>query len=175
MTHIDSHLIASIETKHHELWQTAKAIINGHGKRLPTVTIAYYHRGSSAGQCRYIDSQNMQLRFNLAIAKQQLDDFVAQTVPHEIAHVITSICFPKAKPHGKEWRTVMANLGIKNAKRCHNYKIPPSSRRSQRLWRYTCACQEHQLSSTRHNRVQKKHLQYHCKRCKQPLKYHPQT
>jgi predicted SprT family Zn-dependent metalloprotease len=49
-------------------------------------------------------------RFNLTLAKENIDEFIEVVVPHEIAHQIQHQLFPNAKnPHGKEWRGIMTD------------------------------------------------------------------
>ena len=150
-------------------WKRSAAIITGHGRRVPQIDLDFYQTGTSAGQCRIVDSQAITLRFNIAIAKNQPEDFIEKTVPHEIAHAVTWLCFPGAKPHGVEWKSVMRQLGQEQPKRCHDYDTGQVQRRTQRRWNYLCACQQHQLTTVRHNRVQNKRAQYHCKQCGQAL------
>ena len=64
----------------------------------------------------------------------------------------------------------MAFLGIADATRCHDYALDESSVRRQRRWDYACACARHELSTTRHNRIQARGAQYHCRRCGEALR-----
>jgi SprT protein len=115
------------------------------------------------------------IRYNLPLAAGQPAAFVAATVPHEVAHVVTHVCHGRVRPHGTEWRRVMAWFGFDAPARCHDFALPANkSSRRQRRWRYRCHCREHQLSTTRHNRAQRG-LSYHCRACGQPLRYSDET
>jgi predicted SprT family Zn-dependent metalloprotease len=47
--------------------------------------------------------------------------------------------------------------------------------RSQRTHRYFCGCQLHEVSTTRHNRAQRRRIRYHCIACDGVLQYQPQA
>lgn len=102
--------------------------------------------------------------------------YLDETLPHELAHIAVRLIwgFSKSiKPHGKEWKQVMAILGA-NPARCHNYEVPANATifaksRRKMVVKYKCGCSEHDLSITRHNRVVKKGAVYRCLKCKKQL------
>lgn len=138
--------------------------------RMPTPEYRFDLTGRSAGQVLWPKRRPPQIRYNLKIALLQPEAFVAETVPHEIAHLVTGVCYRGARPHGPEWRRVMAFFGIEQAKRCHEFHIDPALTRTQRRWIYRCACDTHQLSTTRHNRICSGRQTYLCRRCGNQLK-----
>jgi len=111
------------------------------------------------------------IRYNLDIAGRQPEAFTAETVPHEVAHVVTEQLFGKVKPHGNEWRSVMAHFGIPEAERCHDFDLQDIPNRGQRRWTYSCDCQTHQLSTTRHYRILRGTQKYLCRNCGQQLSF----
>lgn len=127
--------------------------------------------GQAAGQAIWQRGRQPQLRFNLDIGRRHADDFVHQTVAHEVAHIVTYQCFGRTRPHGPEWRAVMQHFGIDRPRRCHDYTVEGSQGRRQRRWRYECSCRTHRLSSTRHHRVQRGKARYHCRSCGAALRY----
>ncbi len=152
----------------------ARSEIAGAG-RLPPVALRFDLRGQAAGQMRASSRGRLEIRFNLALARQNPDAFIAQTVPHEVAHlVVWHKHGRKARPHGPEWQAVMRQLGISHPSRCHVFEIPDGEVRRQRRWRYRCACHEFQLSTTRHNRIQRGEQTYSCRDCGEPLKLSPE-
>lgn len=165
----DSSLIKAIEQTFEHHLEQAKIIVVGHGRTMPKVTLNYDLRGTTAGQCHIHPPSKVLLRFNLQLAKHNTTDFLQQTVAHELAHAVTWRCYPKAKPHGAEWRSVMQAFGIAKPQRCHRYQTEQVSSRRQRTWAYQCDCQLHQLSTTRHNRIQSGKQRYFCKQCQQEL------
>lgn len=160
-------LISAIESAYLRLEPTAKALVLGQGKKFPEIKLSYDLRGAAAGQCRISNHGVIELRFNLDLAAQDSERFLRTTVAHELAHAITWKCYPKAKPHGTEWKQHMRHFGIDKPERCHNLKV--TNVHTQKLWLYECACQLHKLSTTRHNRARKGIRQYICKACGEPL------
>ena len=58
------------------------------------------------GSCNY--------QFNIKLAVQNPDEYYDQVVPHEVAHHIQWVLFPKSmkklKGHGKEWKSIMTDV-----------------------------------------------------------------
>jgi SprT protein len=148
----------------------AGPLLLGVGKRLPGIDILCNLRGQSAGQVRWPARGRVQIRYNLAMAQQQPEAFERETVPHEVAHVVTKVLHPNAKPHGPEWQAIMSFFGV-DPKRCHDFTPAESPSRRQRQWRYRCDCREHQLSTTRHHRDQRGQSRYHCRECGGELRW----
>jgi SprT protein len=150
----------------------AKVLFLQTGKRPPTFDLRFDLRGKAAGQF-VRQGRRYTIRYNLEMAAAQPEAFIKETVPHETAHLVTAICHPRAKPHGREWRAVMNHFGIEQPQRCHLFDTQKTQSHSQRRWPYRCHCGDHQLSSTRHFRVLRNEQSYICLRCKQPLVYSP--
>ena len=148
--------------------QQARDLCHARGVRLPEPEVRFDLSGQSAGQVRWERGRAPLLRFNLLIAGDHLDDFLAVTVTHEVAHLAVAACHPGARPHGTEWRAMMRRLGVAEPTRCHAYSVPAAVRQ-QRRWTYRCGCREHQLTTTRHRRVEAGAVQYHCRACGGPL------
>lgn len=165
----ESSLIKSIEQALQRYLVQAESIIRGHARTMPEISLKFDLRGATAGQCHIHPPNRVLLRFNLELAQYNTADFLKQTVAHELAHAVTWRCYPRAKPHGPEWRSIMQALGIKNPQRCHQYETKQVASRRQRTWSYQCACRQHELSTTRHNRVQSGKQRYFCKSCQQAL------
>jgi len=148
-----------------EQWlKRAAPLLHGSGRTIPVVPVVCDLRGKSAGQVRHQGDSSLVIRYNLGMASLQPGAFIAQTVPHEVAHVITWLLHGSTvRPHGKEWQSVMAFFG-QDSSRCHEFAVPPSGQRRQQRWDYVCDCREHQLSTTRHHRVQQGQ-QYQCRLC----------
>lgn len=62
--------------------------------------------------------------FNIKLAVQNPDEYYDQVVPHEVAHHIQSILFPKSLRklggHGKEWKTIMRDVFQLSPDRYHD-------------------------------------------------------
>jgi len=138
-------------------------------QRIADVMVKFDLRGQSAGH--YYPAQNL-IRFNSHIAARNFDHFVKQTVVHEVAHHIvyqlTRRVGIKPRAHGAEWQAIMQRFGL-SPDRCHDYDLSNIPSKQQQRYPYQCACRQHWLSATRHNRV-KKGFRYHCKLCQNLLR-----
>jgi SprT protein len=139
-------------------------------KRIPKIDIRFDLTGLTAGQAVILGRKHI-IRYNLQMARSQPEVFITETVPHEVAHVVTNVLFGRIKPHGKEWRSIMAFFGIPEPERCHNFDMQDVHVRGQRRWPYACDCTTHQLSTTRHYRVLRGTQKYLCRNCGKPLRY----
>ncbi len=50
---------------------------------------------------------------------EHTEQFIRDTIPHEVAHIVTDMQYPGARSHGPEWRSVMKTLSGIEATRCH--------------------------------------------------------
>jgi len=127
--------------------------------------IAFDLRGQAAGQANYPKNK---IRFNRDLLEKYTDEFVSQTVPHEFAHLVAYTKFGRRiKPHGAEWQSVMVALGVK-PDRTHSFEVMPSRRLKRFLYKCNCPGLLHELSTIRHNRIQRGIL-YICKKCEKAL------
>jgi len=167
--------MARIEIRSRELLQQATALCATHNATLPEPEIRFDLRGQAAGQFRWRAGERPVLRFNLGIARHHAEDFLSTTVTHEVAHLITAACHGRTRPHGAEWRAVMAFLGISRPRRCHDYPLDTANTKKQRRWTYHCDCRDHRLSTTRHNRIRTGAAHYHCRACGSRLRRGTET
>lgn len=158
-------IAARIVQRAHELLRQAAPLCAAHRARVPDPVILLDLRGQTAGQAVWRRARRPLLRFNLDIAQRHQADFVERTVTHEVAHLVTAACHGRVPPHGPHWREVMRHLGVAEPTRCHSYTVDEAQVRRQRRWPYACDCSLHELSTTRHNRVQNAQARYHCRRC----------
>lgn len=136
--------------------------------RIAAPEVRFDLRGKAAGQVRQAPGRVWQVRYNALLLAREPEQFLAQTVPHECAHLIAFALFGRAiRPHGKEWRGIMAHLGAE-PKRCHSFPVDDLPARRLRRFDYHCACRSHQLTSTRHHRAQAGQT-YFCVACRGPL------
>lgn len=167
------------ETRVHEAvddWLVAARDALGMSKRaLPRPEVVFDLTGRAAGQAvlatrgrRRVD----RIRFNAVLLASHPESMLAETVPHEVAHVaIHWRCGRRAKPHGAAWRELMQAFGVP-ARACHN--LPAEPTRRLRRFAYRCSCAEPVwLTSIRHNRVLRGE-RYWCRRCHELLVYSPQ-
>lgn len=121
----------------------------------------------------FMTSKKIELNEQLFLGN--VDTFFSRTIPHEAAHLITKILYPKAKQaHGPEWRNVMNRLGVEDVKRCHSYDTSALVKsRVYEKFTYSCAC-ERKLSLTKiiHNKIQNGSHRA-CIHCKVRVMYTP--
>lgn len=135
---------------------------------LPAVEIRFDLKGRSAGMVRFSPTGRPVVRYNEVLLAENREHFINQTIPHEVAHVVVmSLYGRKARPHGREWRSVMGLFGAEPA-RCHQYDTSRSVARHHVRYPYRCGCREHQLTAIRRRRMAAGQ-QYYCRGCGEPL------
>lgn len=156
-------LEAQIETLTRELVVRAAARWPRARIRLPN--IVYRLRGRAAGEaCAQKNTTN----YNRFLMEKYGEAFVREIVPHEVAHlIVAAICRRRVKPHGEEWRAVMAFFG--RAPRVRHEFDAPFARRERRV-EYACACDTtHQLTMRAHRRIRRGTRVYSCRVCGEKL------
>lgn len=137
-------------------------------------SIKFTKRGRVAGCCEFTyygeGGGTGTLNFNMQIAEMNCDDFIAFTVPHEVAHYCVSTKYGtivkngRLVHHGRQWEDIMRFFGIQNPTRCHNHKTPPVKK-----YTYHCGCREHKLTQIRHNKCRRGTNSYSCVFCGETL------
>jgi SprT protein len=157
----------SLLREHTSYWLVQSSRITG--ENLPEVPVLLDLKGSAAGQ--YRGGAQPCIRYNRIIAAQAFEDFIARTIPHEVAHYVVDRLYAgkRVKPHGIEWQSMMRAFGLEPSV-CHRYDLSQVPVRQQRRYDYICNCREHRLSATRHNRVQHKGINYLCSQCGSELR-----
>jgi len=141
--------------------------------KLPEASIDFSLRGRCAGQAIVERTGSTRLRINLKLLSENLDDYLSQTIPHEVSHLVVNWQAQKKRlkprPHGTEWQAIMRHCFDLEAKRCHSYRTTPA-RIVPRPFLYACSCREHRLTSIMHNKIS---LSYQalCKACRTPLQF----
>ncbi|QNR43396.1 SprT family zinc-dependent metalloprotease [Pseudomonas syringae] len=149
-------------------YQQAEAFFKRTFKR---PVVSFQLRGQKAGVAHL--HENL-LRFNPQLYKENAEDFLRQTVPHEVAHLIAHQLFGGSiQPHGEEWQLIMRGVYELPPNRCHTYAI---TRRSVIRYIYRCPCPDSDFPFTaqRHGMV-RKGRRYLCRRCREPLVFSGET
>lgn len=122
-------------------------------------------RGQKAGVAHL--GENL-LRFNAQLYRENREEFLRQTVAHEVAHMVAHQVFgSRIRPHGEEWQLIMRGVYQLPPHRCHNYAV---ARRRTTRYLYRCQCPDQQFPFTaqRHALVGKGR-RYLCRRCRAQL------
>ena len=86
-------------------YQQAEAFFK---QRFARPEISFKLRGQKAGVAHLTENK---LRFNLQLYRANQEDFLRQTVPHEVAHMVAHQLFgPRIQPHGEEWQLIMRGV-----------------------------------------------------------------
>jgi SprT protein len=139
------------------------------GRSFAEVPVRFDLAGRAAGMYRVRRGERL-IRYNPYIFANDFAGNLATTVPHEVAHYVVEVVHGQetVRPHGPEWRAVMAALGA-DPGRTHAYDLSGVPIRTQRRHPYRCACTTHHLTTRRHNRVRGGTTRYRCRRCGQEL------
>ncbi|MNO84373.1 hypothetical protein D3C76_757130 [compost metagenome] len=100
--------------------------------------------------------------------RENTEDFLKQTVAHEVAHLIAHQLFgDRIQPHGEEWQLIMRGVYELPPNRCHTYDV---KRRSVTRYIYKCPCADSDFpfSAQRHGLV-RQGRRYLCRRCRNTL------
>ncbi len=121
--------------------------------------------GRAAGMYRSGRGEKL-IRYNPYLFAKYFDNSLAITVPHEVAHCISDRLYGlrNIRPHGVEWQAIMRALGAE-PRATARYDLEGVPVRRQQRFPYRCDCTSHQLSSVRHNRIQRGQARYHCRAC----------
>lgn len=136
-----------------------------YGREFRRPRIEFNLKGRVAGHCCLVGGEPSKLRFNVPLAVRNRDSFLNDTVPHEVAHWIQYSLYKGVKPHGREWKRIMVSVFKLAPKRCHRYDTSETQVRKNRTFKYVCRCKEWELTSIRHNKIQRKKATYHCPKC----------
>lgn len=136
--------------------------------RIQNIDIEFDLKGRTSGMfC--IQGRRKWIRYNPWIFAKHYHESMEVTVPHEVAHYV---CYKlhrrKTRPHGKEWKAIMAEFGVDSRATC---KLDITDLPQRRLTRfeYQCGCNSYQLTSIRHNRIMKGISGYSCPKCREKL------
>jgi len=144
-----------------------------YGLALPAASISYSLRGHSAGQALVTANGRTSLRFNQKLLEENREDFIRQTIPHEVAHLVVNWQARKRRqrprPHGPEWQAVMRDCFALEPRRCHSYATT-AARVVLRNFVYSCGCREHHLTGIMHRKIST-HTLALCKQCRGPLRF----
>ena len=135
------------------------------------VAVSFDLTGRAVGQYR-VDRKGRRIRYNPYLCAKYFVDTLNCTVPHEVAHYVVERLYRarRVRPHGEEWKRVMRVFGAP-VRATVRYDLSGVPMRRQQRFPYRCSCNEHSLSSVRHNRVRSQRAVYLCRACGTSLVY----
>lgn len=138
---------------------------------LSMIDVCFDLKGRASGMF-VVRHHRQYIRYNEIIFSEYFEDNLCNTVGHEVAHYVVHSKYGirSVKPHGNEWKKVMALFKLK-PEVTSSYNVSELPLHRQNNFSYSCICTTHQLSTTRHNRVQRRTAVYKCRKCKQPLRW----
>lgn len=155
-------LHASLHERVEAAWRLCREFHPG----LPRPCVWLDLRGKSAGQAHLGRGG---LRFNPTLLEENRLAFMVEVIPHEMAHWLVfhleEGCL--ARPHGREWQTIMRRLFGLEARTTHRFDV---GRASPTPYRYGCGCREHAFTPRRHGLASRGRA-YRCRHCAQTLVY----
>lgn len=132
---------------------------------MPMLPVHFDLLGYASGMYK-IKGEQRWFRYNPYIFALHFEEHLLNTVAHEVAHYVVDSLhgLARVKPHGAEWKDVMAAFGVE-ASRTFDHDLDGVPRRSYRQVSYRCDCGERPLGIRRHNRIQRTQARYRCRVC----------
>jgi SprT protein len=126
--------------------------------------VSFKLRGRAAGQWRLRDGVES-LHFNERLFCTDPTEHMPDTVAHEVAHSVVYRCHGRkgVRPHGREWREVMAYLGFQP--RVTHASSAQTLVQALDHHLYRCACRSHALGPRQHRKVCNGQRDYRCRLC----------
>lgn len=138
MMHVSADLKKRVQVR---IDECVAAIEKQYNMKMPSMVVEYDINSSRlAGQACYPN----RVRLNPVFLNAYGDEFIADTVGHEVAHIAVFTIYYKGRgrrvsPHGYEWASVMATIG-QDASRCHNFDVPAGISVGKQKAKYNYKC-----------------------------------
>jgi len=144
---IREQIIAKVE----ECFQIAERFYNHEFERARE--IRFKRNGTTGGSYNH---RYRRLTFQLDLAEHNPERYLNEIVQHEVAHCIQFTKYwysgnRNMKSHGKEWKYIMKNVYGLEPRRTHDMDCSVTKTKRQRRWSWLCNCQEHRVSTRKHN------------------------
>lgn len=93
-------------------------------------------------------------------------EFLTEVIPHELCHIIAYQLYGRVKPHGAQWKTLMAGIFDLEGRAGHQMDTRAVAGKT---FDYQCQCGVIELTIRRHRQVVRNQRQYRCVRCQSVL------
>ena len=124
--------------------------------------VTFNRKGRTAGMAY---SYVWKVMLNLVLLSENYEDFMEQTIPHEVAHLVANKCF-NSWGHDREWKRVMRDFGLVPL-RYNSYDLRNVCVGG--CYIYKCGCHEYQASKQWHNVANERG--YYCTKCGKMFKF----
>lgn len=153
-----------ILAKHEEVMRKARELFPSF-RYAPECKVYFYETGRTAGKAH----GDMRVGYNAHVFAQDMERFLNDTVPHEIAHIVCMYTRTDMG-HGATWKRVCAMLGG-NAKRCYaGNEIQHKMVRTRHRYEYRATCGTVEMvSDIAHKKIQNGTGSYHLRTTKGKL------
>lgn len=153
MSKVTKEVRALVEAK---LRASIKLAEEKYGQEFAYPVVLYTKRGTTAGTAH---TTNWEVNFNAVLLMENTADFLARTVPHEMAHLIDYQLHPenfesrltvtrsgrykrsKRSVHGPTWQNIMRAIGA-DPSRCHSYDVSNAKVKkrtgAKHVWKCKC-------------------------------------
>lgn len=152
LTHLFEHAQARVAS----LWSERAA------KNLKCPALQFNQRGKVAASALL---QKNVVRINPHLYEHNNAYYISDVIAHELAHILVHQLYRnRLKPHGAEWQHIMIHVFGIEPKVTHQLDV---SEVAMKTFRYSCGCQQIDLSLIRHNKIVRGKQSYICKKCAQ--------
>ena len=118
-----------------DCWELARQTFPEFTLELKDVPVVFVAKSTTAGSARWKKINGVRvfnLEFNAEALTVDWEDMYLDTIPHEIAHIVTRFLHgSKVSSHGPEWKRIARALGC-NGKRCHSMELNTERKRRRR-------------------------------------------
>jgi SprT protein len=130
----------------------------------PEIPVLFDLQGTRAGMYK-VRRQHRVIRYNPWLFAGYYAENLAVTVPHEVAHYIADMMYglKSIRAHGREWRSIMSLFQADDSVTA-DFDLTGIPCRIYKRLPYACACQTHNLTRIRHNRI-RQGMRYCCRKC----------
>jgi len=130
--------------------------------------------GSVVYRKKWIDLEIPIMKLNKDLLYEFKDLYIRDVVIHEYAHLVVYKLFPnrynwnkKVMPHWKEFKAVCSYFWIdwsSTTSTFRNSEVLKKKKNKIKKWTYKCDCSIHEVSTQRHNKIQR-WIKYVCRKC----------
>ena len=122
-----------------------------------------FFQSSRVGGYVWPRKYNNRVFLNAPLFIANVEEYLNDTIPHEVAHIFQLAINPPSADHGPERKRLM-RLASKDPTRCHRYDITVAVK----TYRYICSCKKWNVSKILHNKMQRGQRRI-CNSCRKNL------